>query len=76
MALMSAPSALLTIIAAMVCGWQLKEVHDLSNMARDVRLVGMVMLASFRKYPSSCGTWPFMCVDDVPAVQGDSVTAG
>lgn len=45
--------ALLTIISATLLGRQLKEVHDLSNMGRDVRLVGGVMLASFRKQQKS-----------------------
>lgn len=53
--------ALLTIISATLLGRQLKEVNDLSNMGRDVRLVGGVMLASFRKQQQSrsremCGT--------------------
>lgn len=45
--------ALLTIIAAMFFGWKLKDVHDFSNMGRDIRLVGATMVASFREQPSS-----------------------
>lgn len=41
--------ATLTIIAATLLGRQLKEVHDLSNIGRDIRLIGAVMLGSFRK---------------------------
>ena len=41
--------ASLTITAAMFLGWHLKGVHDLSNMGRDIRLVGTILLSSFRE---------------------------
>lgn len=37
----------ITVVAVTYFGWQLRDVHDLSNMARDIRLVAKVMLASF-----------------------------
>lgn len=38
---------LLTITAATLVGWQLRDVDDSSNLARDVRLVVVVMIISF-----------------------------
>ena len=37
----------MTIAAITYLGWQLRHVHDMSNMARDIRLVAKVMMAAF-----------------------------
>ncbi|CAN0003379.1 unnamed protein product [Ectocarpus sp. 6 AP-2014] len=37
-------SAFITIMAVVCLGRQLKRIHDLSNMGRDIRLVGIILL--------------------------------
>lgn len=66
---MSPPLAFLTIIAAAVFYWQLKDVDDFSNMGRDIRLVGAALLGSSRKQRTFDASWS--CVEQIPGRDGD-----